>query len=641
MLYYDKDPDRMMQEKKREILQEMEHEKIRILKELSGVDKYTLTRLREIIANFEEMAEGYADETAIQNAIIDAFVKSYPVSLGTTAFVSKIYSTSETPVDAVQDAIDGGIKTLIIDRAVTWDSPIYIPSNCTVLGMGGRVNFTGTGCFIARGSLGAEITIEGTDYGVGSRVITGDYEKLNNAYVGDNFFIKGTTNLLDRDAAGDYFLGEGTASDTTRKCYAGDFVRCVEKPFFGEFRIDTPLSLPYGGMKLWRVTPSENVRFINLDIVYDGELNRDGVIHFDTALNGQVSGCRIVIDDGGTAIGSVTAKNLLIEHNILSVFNLKPAQHYDDNIIRLKGTSNSAVRNNVISGGTQNIDITYAGEGIVSHDILIEGNYIDATYTGITTHPGTIDCLILDNHIYSAGDGIAVRGKRHTIGGNKIHYSGTASNDYGIGIVEGSGDFSTVEGNTIDGFPYALYLHETVDTETGRNCSFPARLNVTFKNNTVNKCPVFIGVRGDTANSGTVKLNLDAENNRIIDGDNVTLLSVPACGARRFSCVNIVGNSVSSVGTLQEFDVNTAVTFINYMRNRFQLSAINRGNIGTGGMTGLEHDNTVLGTPTVSGTPTLRALSGGIELPKIGVEGQRFLLSGTKYIYTNGNWQTE
>ena len=51
MFLYDKDIERVMQAKKREIIGELHEEKIRILKELSGVDKLTLTKLRELIAD--------------------------------------------------------------------------------------------------------------------------------------------------------------------------------------------------------------------------------------------------------------------------------------------------------------------------------------------------------------------------------------------------------------------------------------------------------------------------------------------------------------------------------------------------------------------------------------------------------------
>lgn len=55
MFWYDKDMERVMQHKKREILKELEDTKNRILKELSGVDKITLTRLREIIADYNKI----------------------------------------------------------------------------------------------------------------------------------------------------------------------------------------------------------------------------------------------------------------------------------------------------------------------------------------------------------------------------------------------------------------------------------------------------------------------------------------------------------------------------------------------------------------------------------------------------------
>ena len=54
-LYDPRDMERVMQAKKREILKELEDAKCRILKELSGVDKITLTRLREILADYNRI----------------------------------------------------------------------------------------------------------------------------------------------------------------------------------------------------------------------------------------------------------------------------------------------------------------------------------------------------------------------------------------------------------------------------------------------------------------------------------------------------------------------------------------------------------------------------------------------------------
>lgn len=60
MLHYDKDMERAMQFKKREVLQELENAKLRILKELSGVDKLTLTRLREILVKYDTLENTFA-----------------------------------------------------------------------------------------------------------------------------------------------------------------------------------------------------------------------------------------------------------------------------------------------------------------------------------------------------------------------------------------------------------------------------------------------------------------------------------------------------------------------------------------------------------------------------------------------------
>ncbi len=72
MFYYDKDPDRMMNAKKREIIEELHAEKARILQELSGVDKITLTRLRELITNYSRIERDLNTQYNKINSIIES-----------------------------------------------------------------------------------------------------------------------------------------------------------------------------------------------------------------------------------------------------------------------------------------------------------------------------------------------------------------------------------------------------------------------------------------------------------------------------------------------------------------------------------------------------------------------------------------
>lgn len=55
MFLYDKDIERVMQAKKREVLHELEVAKKRILEELSEVDKVTLTRFYKMWSEFNEI----------------------------------------------------------------------------------------------------------------------------------------------------------------------------------------------------------------------------------------------------------------------------------------------------------------------------------------------------------------------------------------------------------------------------------------------------------------------------------------------------------------------------------------------------------------------------------------------------------
>ena len=63
MMYLDKDMERVMQKKKRDIINELEAYKNKILWELSGVDKVTLTRLRQIMADYNSIQQNIEENT--------------------------------------------------------------------------------------------------------------------------------------------------------------------------------------------------------------------------------------------------------------------------------------------------------------------------------------------------------------------------------------------------------------------------------------------------------------------------------------------------------------------------------------------------------------------------------------------------
>ena len=643
MLYNTNDPERYAELKKREIHKELEAHKNAILRELSALDKYNLTKLREILAAHDTMLADYDALYKAQSAKIDAFMTQYPAEIGSTVRVSSLVDRDAASIQLIID--DPGTQVLYIDAPVSWDAPIYIPSDFTVVCSGeGVINFTGTGCFIVRGTLGAEIPVTGT-YVAGNSEIECDASVLGTSHPGDYYLAQGSVNLLDRDSAGDNWLGEGTASDNMKYCYAGDIFRQAQAAVLGGFCIDRHMTADFGTITLHRLTPACNVRFENLNIIHNGDLNRDGIIYFDMAVNCAVVNSRILVNSG-TAIGTRKSKNIAIVGNIIGKTGYESSYTniYDNNLVRITGSNGCYIGGNIISGGSQCVDITYKGGECASHNVTVEHNHIGGHVTGVTTHPGTYDCIIVDNTIIPHGDGVAVRGLRHKVKGNTIiSRNPSASNEYGIGIIEGSGKYSEVTGNHIKGFGHALYIHESFDSD--RNCSFPASLNVVFSENTVINCDTLVTVRGDENSTNTItKLNADIINNRVM-GDgyksrNMLILSIPACGSKRFSCVNICNNSFATFTTLSEYDIETTVNYINSHENRYQVTTLARGNTGGGSLSGIERDNLVIGSGAVTGTAALRSMYGGIALPALGVEGQTYLLSGVEYIYHDGEWKT-
>lgn len=75
--YHGVDMERAMQAKKREILQELEEAKLRILKELSGCDKITLTRLRQVLDDYNKIVHAITEK-------INAIEQKVTIALETT-----------------------------------------------------------------------------------------------------------------------------------------------------------------------------------------------------------------------------------------------------------------------------------------------------------------------------------------------------------------------------------------------------------------------------------------------------------------------------------------------------------------------------------------------------------------------------
>lgn len=69
MMYLDKDMERVMQKKKRDVINELEAYKNKILQELSGVDKLTLTRLRQILADYNHIKASIDSSTEKFNSV--------------------------------------------------------------------------------------------------------------------------------------------------------------------------------------------------------------------------------------------------------------------------------------------------------------------------------------------------------------------------------------------------------------------------------------------------------------------------------------------------------------------------------------------------------------------------------------------
>lgn len=119
MFFYDKDMERVMQKKKREVLQELEREKNRIIKELSGVDKTTMTRLRQILADYNQiefMLNKRFEE--IEKIIANAEIDTSSANDNSQTAMEYASSTIEKANEALEKATEALVKASKAEETV-------------------------------------------------------------------------------------------------------------------------------------------------------------------------------------------------------------------------------------------------------------------------------------------------------------------------------------------------------------------------------------------------------------------------------------------------------------------------------------------------------------------------------------------
>lgn len=146
MMYLDKDMERVMQKKKRDVINELEAYKIKVLTEMSGVDKLTLTRLRELLnkyddikANIDNSTNDFNESTLKLNAKleeIEAVLNQLNGIEKTKIIFADKYVDSKGSIDEAitQAEISGGEKVLIkLGSGVYTFSKQFKPSKCVVI----------------------------------------------------------------------------------------------------------------------------------------------------------------------------------------------------------------------------------------------------------------------------------------------------------------------------------------------------------------------------------------------------------------------------------------------------------------------------------------------------------------------------
>lgn len=330
-----------------------------------------------------------------------------------------------------------------------------------------------------------------------------------NLEVGKKYFIKILKNVFE--LGNPYFMGNGTENNPN--CYVG-FYATVTEISGANFKIDNGIYVNNGALlttaKVYEYDPVYNTDIHDL-ILYSRDTNANKYPLRTSVTSGCLFRRLNISKDYGPCILAELCDNLLIDSCSLKSNNQTYVEHYDLNCIRMAGGLNSKICNCFVEG-TQPIDVTFnANSQTATAFVEVFNNSCQASYTGMTLHPGTFGCIVHSNKFYSDGDGISIRGAMHKIYNNEMYYMANipSINDYGIGSVEGCLNHD-IYNNFISNFPVAYYIQEATD----RPYNLSGIPFVKFENNIIEKCSTFLKIQGDSL-ANALSLNGSVSNNLI------------------------------------------------------------------------------------------------------------------------------
>lgn len=547
----------------------------------------------------------------------------------------------------IQSVIDSGeYNELIIDRDVSIESVINVPSNFSIIGAGGVITSTLPTIFKCVGTISSDAKRSaGTEYKEGDNTFD-----VTGFEIGDDVFVKGTYNLLGANCDEKYRLGVGTGGTGYEQAYIGMITKISGVT---DNAVSTQAKLPWfaGGVTIAKIETAKNIVFRDLIIksnVGDIENKKawQGRIHVNNGENITVENCRIEIDYG-TAIFCRTAKGLNVDNCFISGSQDDFTDHAERNLVRLRGAMYSAVTNCTIENGTQSIDISYYAAENISHNVHVANNNIHAFYTGATTHPGTLRVVFDGNIIKTEGDGISVRGQHQTVQDCIIKGAGTSS-DYGVGFVEGSSTHCAAHNNQIDNFDFPFFIHESGADD--RATFFHSSMQMTISGNKCALCRSPLRIRRDAAGLKDVSLNL-------VFSDNVVALWENAATSQLVYCDNVEDSTIITRNIIVKGNVFTndgansiallragcVVEGLVFVDNIFNIPTFLNGCFAKHYLLCKTYvRNNIYNCSALNETSTkLEANSffAGNKLPVVAERGDIFSLDNVPYIF-NGSWVT-
>lgn len=159
MFYLDKDMERVMQKKKRDVINELEAYKNKILQELSGVDKITLTRLRQILADYNSIQQDIKDNT---DTFREVTVRLNEALEECEAVVNNLNGIEKTKIIYADKLVD---STGSIDEAITYAESLNEDKVLLKLGSGVYTfsrQFKPSKCIVIEGCGSSQTTLKFT-----------------------------------------------------------------------------------------------------------------------------------------------------------------------------------------------------------------------------------------------------------------------------------------------------------------------------------------------------------------------------------------------------------------------------------------------------------------------------------------------